>query len=299
MVRKVGLGVLASGCMLGCLLLAAAPASALSCGQTLNKSVKLKANMSCLSSGGLIAGRSGITIDLNGRTITGAPGSFYGIDVDGKSNVTIRNGKIRNFNRSINIDNAVRTTVDRVRLELGGSKSYDGIYSNYSTGGTFRRVTVVNANNAFYLYFGSNNDVIDSRANSSGTGAYVYYELNDRILGMTVNGTSGSQYGVNVNYGFQNLIQGGVFKKAGYGIYATSERQLRLIRNKANGNNSYGIYMASNDPDYGRRITVVSNVANNNGNQGMYSSYMGGAVGGGNRASGNTNTNCYQVSCNA
>src|SRR6185369_3173398 len=71
------------------------------CGQTITSNTTLTADQSCDATG-LVVGADGVTIDLNGFTLSGDrnPGHF-GIDVNGHSRVTIRNGIIRHFDAGI------------------------------------------------------------------------------------------------------------------------------------------------------------------------------------------------------
>jgi hypothetical protein len=56
-------------------------------------------NTNLTSSGhGIVVKANNVTIDLKGYTIEGSgTGSYYGIYINGRNNVEIRNGTIRNF----------------------------------------------------------------------------------------------------------------------------------------------------------------------------------------------------------
>jgi hypothetical protein len=71
------------------------------CGQTITESVTLAADQTSAEDG-LVVGADGITIDLGGHTIAGDMGTGdVGIDLNGHSDVTIRNGTVRNFEDGI------------------------------------------------------------------------------------------------------------------------------------------------------------------------------------------------------
>jgi para-nitrobenzyl esterase len=79
-------------------VVASVPASAPSgdlCGATIAGNLKLDHDVACAGDG-LIAGRDGIKLDLNGHTITGS-GTGAGISVTGRTDVTIFGGTIGNF----------------------------------------------------------------------------------------------------------------------------------------------------------------------------------------------------------
>ena len=72
------------------------------CGATIVADLKLDHDLTC-SGAGLIVGADGITIDLNGHTITGF-GSDVGIAVTGRTDVSIRSGTIRNFAAAVRVN---------------------------------------------------------------------------------------------------------------------------------------------------------------------------------------------------
>jgi para-nitrobenzyl esterase len=79
------------------------------CGVTIEADLKLDHHLAC-SGNGLIVGADGIRIDLNGRTITGS-GTGAGIDVAGRSGVTIVNGTIKNFGAGIQVASSTKIVI--------------------------------------------------------------------------------------------------------------------------------------------------------------------------------------------
>jgi nitrous oxidase accessory protein NosD len=101
------------------------PASDL-CGVTIVENLKLDHDLACTGNG-LIVGADGLTLDLNGRTITGS-GTGVGINVTGRTGVTILGGTIRRFfagvltNTSSDVViklNQFEANVDGVDLQAG------------------------------------------------------------------------------------------------------------------------------------------------------------------------------------
>lgn len=84
--------------LLSCTLLAPVPAFALSCGDTVTADVTLTTDLHCTTgSSALRVAASGVTIDLNGHTLSG-DSSLPGIHVHDANNVTITGpGTIRGF----------------------------------------------------------------------------------------------------------------------------------------------------------------------------------------------------------
>ncbi|HEV2931190.1 MAG TPA: right-handed parallel beta-helix repeat-containing protein, partial [Propionibacteriaceae bacterium] len=111
------------------LLLAAGPALAqpLGCGAVVTSSVTLAADLLDCPGDGLVVGASGITVDLNGHTISGqiiSGGSPDQVGIDnsgGHDGVTIRNGTIRYFDRGgVHLVGVDRNRVQDLTMELFG-----------------------------------------------------------------------------------------------------------------------------------------------------------------------------------
>lgn len=116
--------------LLACLLTCVAPAALASdlCGTTILASLKLDHDLTC-SGNGLTVGVDGITIDLNGHTITG-PGSGVGISVPNRTGVVIRGGTVRNFLSGVQLVNASANVVKEIRV----TGNQDGIFLVGSSG---------------------------------------------------------------------------------------------------------------------------------------------------------------------
>ncbi|MBI2607552.1 MAG: right-handed parallel beta-helix repeat-containing protein [Candidatus Doudnabacteria bacterium] len=109
---------------------AAQPAQAahIACGEILTSSTKLDADLVCLFGSGLIIGANGVSVNLNGYTITGDPsvGGSYGIDnTGGFDNVTVKNGKIVGFEQGIRMIGAEKVNIKD--LEFSGQTSSHAI----------------------------------------------------------------------------------------------------------------------------------------------------------------------------
>ena len=101
-------------------------ALALSCGDTLTSDTTLTANLAC-SGTALVVGADGITIDLNGYTISG-DGTGLGIDnTGGYDNVTIKNGTITGFQvvtRGVSSTSKISTSVILMSHSLAWGHSW-------------------------------------------------------------------------------------------------------------------------------------------------------------------------------
>jgi parallel beta-helix repeat protein len=89
---------------LGSVVGGAVPASSAAndlCGLTIGADLKLDHDLNCAGTG-LTVGADGIKIDLNDHTITGS-GVGVGIDVTGRTNVSISGGVVKNFEAGVRI----------------------------------------------------------------------------------------------------------------------------------------------------------------------------------------------------
>jgi parallel beta-helix repeat protein len=104
----------------------AAHAAPLRCGSTITQSTTLTANIGPCNQGGLVIGADNITLDLNGKTVTGKTrsGDGVGISINGRTGVTIRSGTVRDFDAGVVIHAGGGNTVSQIvaRDNIGTGK---------------------------------------------------------------------------------------------------------------------------------------------------------------------------------
>ncbi|MBO2454390.1 right-handed parallel beta-helix repeat-containing protein [Actinomadura barringtoniae] len=104
-----------------------AQATTVTCGQVVTADLRLTADLTC-SGTALSIGASGVTVDLNGHTITG-DGSGRGIAIEGVrpnpslSNTTVRNGTISDFESAIGMVDTQDVRLSRLNLKATGSNT--------------------------------------------------------------------------------------------------------------------------------------------------------------------------------
>lgn len=91
------------------------------CGTTIVEDLKLDQDLTCVGTG-LIVGADGIKIDLNGHTIAG-PGTGAGINVTGRTDVSISGGIIRRFGAGV----LTNTSTEIVIKHMEFAENIDGI----------------------------------------------------------------------------------------------------------------------------------------------------------------------------
>ncbi len=259
---------------------AGAQAANPACGSTVTHDVKLTADMDCSASNtdGIDVGKSGITINLNGHSITGPDNNSYdGVDNEGYDDVTLENGSITGYEYGVFFEYTSGSKILHVHAGDTSSNTYSGISFWYSKNGKIDHSTATagtNGNYPFYLYENTKVNLVNSQvkdANANGYGVYDYYSK-AKIKNVKSNG---GYYGFYIE---EPLVQGYTIKDS-----------------TANGNSSDGFYIYENYPTALYQATLTDNRANNNGEYGFYADVT--AKGSRNRATGNGTANCFHVPC--
>jgi parallel beta-helix repeat protein len=176
-----------------------------------------KINTNLTSTGtGITVKANNVTIDLNGYTIAGkGTGSYNGIYLNGRSNVEIRNGTIRDF----------------------GS---NGIYEEGTSGNSHRVINIRVMNNkgcGIYLY-GSNHIVKDCTVSNNENSGIVMHGSGSAITGNTAYANGGT----GIDGGIGCTITGNTaYANGGSGIYASFGSTVK--NNTTYYNQYYGIYL--------------------------------------------------------
>jgi nitrous oxidase accessory protein NosD len=163
-----------------------------SCSMTVETDFKLETNLNCYKDGLIVSG-NGITLDLNGKTITG-PGKILedsGIVILG-NDVTINGpGTVTNFQKGINLNNSNTVDVNSIILQ----NNQFGIFSIDSYD------SQINENNVNF--------------NNIGISAFSSTHLIFKNNLITDNQLSGISL-INTN---QSLIEGNNVKRSGIGLF--------------------------------------------------------------------------------
>jgi parallel beta-helix repeat protein len=292
------------------------------CGTTIMSNVTLTSDMDCSASGtdGLIFGKKGLTINLNGYTLWGPDGDddYDGIDTDGKKNVTVKNGTIARWGYAVYVYATVGGTFKNLTI-IGDAETHEegiyvyygannlvtnntvddvgyGIDVEYSAGNWITNNTVTDAYDAFYGYLGQGDRFIGNRAiGYSDTGFYDEYGANN-----TYNNNRADPDGDGGGYGFYfycyeygwvtaknnwtaNNSDDGFYIYECYDYYSYSSFQASVISgNTSVDNDDNGFY-----DYYSLQAKYMNNTANRNGDDGFYFDYPGGLTVTGNTANRN------------
>ena len=165
------------------------------CGQVLIASVTLLADLSNCPGDGLVIGASGITLDLNGKAVDGV-GLGSAIRNDGFDDVTVRNGRLQEFDYGVSVGpGAERSVLEGLRVERN---EFAGIRA------TNADETTIKGN----VVSGQSKDGLALDAGSDGASISGNTVTGNQGRGLLVLGSSGARIERN---GFAGNSDGGVY----------------------------------------------------------------------------------------
>jgi parallel beta-helix repeat protein len=189
------------------------------CGAYVTHDVTLQHDIYGCVQGGITIAKSGVTVDLNGHTITGL-GEGDGIAAMGVTGVTIRNGSVVNFEAGLRLTGVSNSLVHDTRFSMNSDAS---AWIEGSTGNKFLRLTMTeNGDGGFRLVGSSKN----------------------RIAGSTVSGASDFGVGMEGLSSYNRLVQNKV-TLAGEGVKIDDGTGNRVFRNTLSYNGGAGVEVAA------------------------------------------------------
>ena len=188
------------------------------CGEIIVESIQLTHDLVDCEGNGLIIGRSGITLDLDGHLIDGV-GLDSGVLNPGFDNVTVTNGLISEFDYGVQLGAGTgRSVVSDLRLELhqeAGIALADADQpgpNGTAYGNSVRRNELSLNRVGIALYSGTRNAVVRDNAigGSAWDGVRMEHARGNRIEHNEINGSSGA--GVFMQGGRENLVTDNVME---------------------------------------------------------------------------------------
>jgi parallel beta-helix repeat protein len=266
---------------------APADATHVACEDVIVTDTVLHEDLSCITPVGLTIGADGVTLDLNQHTIDGLS-SGVGIDVSGRSNVTVMNGTVQDF--FTGVGHTANTGLEKIvvtGLELTGQGS-SGIDLDHAKKSSIRGNVVSQYGSAATAPFGIGiqgvGNVVDGNVVGVGVGPddigiLIHQSEATRATRNHVTVHDGA--GLFVNLGKGNRIERNVAENnAGIGI-----RLFETLSNRVSRNTSYlnGTGIVLEDASQSR---VIDNIAASNLTDGI--SITGGSA---NRVQKNVSSN--------
>lgn len=205
----------------------------LSCGDTINQSVTLSNNITCVADQwvSINVNSNNITIDCENHTITGSPGiDDWGINIIGRDNITIRNCNFYDLNFPIYHEDGSYNLIENNTFNATrhGPILRKGSYN------IIRNNTILNAELDGIGVVGYLNDGIPSHHN--------------QVTNNTLTNCGSDYASMEISYGWNNLIDGNTI--IGTGQYDNSIIMLsafsnnNMISNNWGTNGDYGFWIA-------------------------------------------------------
>lgn len=257
---------------------ASASAAALACGDAVTDNRKLHADLDCSSYAGpaLTIDANGVTLDLNGHTITG-PDDQNGIyAADRRKDVTIKNGTISGFNHAVEMPNGGRDLrLSDLKLLVQESNAM-GANLAYFRHLRMNQLRIRNANYGLFVF--------DSRA------------VVVRHSRVRAGAATGQTIGLNIDNELNDtgLIDHVRVTGATYGFFIGGPTTDFTITDSTANDGGIGFNIANVDDP--RAYRIHGNTANDNDNYGFYAAKRV-RRSGGNHASGNGVLDCLRVKC--
>jgi len=208
---------------------------------------------------GIVVERDNIVVDGAGYTIQGTREYPYsGVDLTGRSNVTIKNMEINTFFYGIRLDYSSNNTIVGNNItanNLGGIGLFD-----YSSNNTIVGNNIANNYDGIRLFdYSSNNTIVGNNIANNSWGFYLDSSSNNTIVGNNITANNG--YGISFQYSSNNTIVGNNIANNSWGIWLSSSSNNGIVGNNITANNLGGIGLS--DYSSNNNGIVGNNIANN------------------------------------
>ncbi|MEM3694976.1 MAG: right-handed parallel beta-helix repeat-containing protein [Candidatus Bathyarchaeia archaeon] len=163
----------------------------------------------------IVVERSNIIIDCNGHIIEGS-GTGNGFTLYDVTNVTIRNGNIRNFQYGIYLESASHNFIHGNNIS---ANSYDGIAVCFSSDNNEIANNNIENNGWFGIgiYYSNSNTITRNKITNNNDGIWLYYALNNTISANSI--STNSEHGIQLYYTSSNNIFHNSFTNNAFQVY--------------------------------------------------------------------------------
>jgi parallel beta-helix repeat protein len=242
------------------------------CGSTITTSTTLTRNIGPCPGNGIVIGRSSITLNCAGHTITGTVANTKaGIYLNGKTKVTVKNCHVAAFRYGIEV---LGSSYDAFTGNTANSNRYDGFYVSSSLSASSHNTFTSNAANlnthsGFYLYRSSYNTFTKNAA--SGNKLYGFYLVSSshNTLGTALTGNTAKSNKLSGFYllssSYNALTKNSASLNGANGFLLKSSTYNILVTNTAVDSTLSGFNLTASSHN-----TLRGNAASDNGVSGIY-----------------------------
>jgi len=185
---------------------------------------------------GIVIQRNNMTLDGAGFMLEGT-GSYTGILVEKRSNVTIKRMEIEAFYYGIYFSYSTKTNLVGNNITNNGY----GVYVHYSNGNFVGNNIITKNTYGIYLYYSSKGDIVENNVTIASYGIYLYSFLNSTI---SRNNITNSGNGITLLYSSNNTLRSNNMTNNDYnfGVYGNSLSQYGNDVDSSNTINGKPIY---------------------------------------------------------
>jgi parallel beta-helix repeat protein len=235
------------------------------CGMHVSTSIKLGADTPiCANMPGLIVDANGVTIDLNGHVVQGdrTPGNI-GVDLDGHTHVTVKNGLVRGFDKGIYA--ATGANVKLANVEVRDSLGDGAVLSGSSGFTVTKSAFVLNDGAGLTLGDGTHGvKISDTFAVSNGGDGFAVRSIDTQLTKTTATTNAGNGVSVTSEATTAKVQASTAARNQLDGILAEADTDT-IAKSTIAGNVLDGVETRSP----GTGATLAGNVADGNGGDGL------------------------------
>jgi len=195
----------------------------------------LDSDLTC-SGNGLVIVTDGITLDCNGRSVTGSGfgGGHFGIELVGRTGVTVKNCHVTAFG--------------------------EGFFLQGSSGNTLKGNTANGNSRGFHLISGSSSNTLEG--NTANGNFDIGFVLSSESSGNTLKGNTANgnfDIGIHLKDAFGNTLEGNKANENSRGFHLIRSSGNTLAGNKGNDNSDVGFSLEASENNLLERNTARGN----------------------------------------
>lgn len=207
---------------------------------------------------GVVINKSNVVLDCNNSWLYG-PTLNFGIRVQDKTGVTIKNCRLTHYNYGIYLRNSSYSTV--TNNELDDNSAY-GLYLRDSNNDYIIDNTLLRNDNGIYLQ-GSDNNIVHNNHLSENQISCIKADssFNNEISSNEII-DNGNAYGIWVKGSNENVLKNNAVKGSMYGIFLQSSNNSKINNNMVRDNtntNKRGVYLKDSNNNDLKGNTVTNN----------------------------------------
>jgi parallel beta-helix repeat protein len=234
-----------------------------------NVAYLLTGNITSVVADGIVIERNNIIFDGGGCTILGRKDQpFKGIDLSGRSNVTIQNTNITNFSWGIWLSNSSNNSISGSKI----TNNSDGIHLQASSDNIIYGNNMANNEVGINLGSSSGNSMSGNNLRNNNVGIHFFFSSDNNVSGNDI--TANNNLGISLYSSSGNGIFGNYITENNWdGVEVISSSDNNISENNVRANYQSGIVISTlGSPSSSNNSIVGNNITDNAGGIRIYDS---------------------------